>query len=244
MNQVILFESKRMSRNFPSMFFALAFPIMVLVIFGSIYGNEPSDMFDGLGTVDISVPAYTGLILAVAGLMSFPLNMVEYRSRAFLRRLRATPARPTIFLTAQVIVNGLVCVVGIALLIACGFIFYDLSAPERPVAFIGLVVLCCAAMFGLGMIIASFAKSEATALVVANLIYFPMIFLTGATLPLEIMPDGMRNISDFLPLTHGIEALKWAWNDMDIDSLVTPLAVLLGTIVVSGAIAARWFKWE
>ncbi|QSB06868.1 ABC transporter permease [Natronoglycomyces albus] len=244
LNHVVIFESKRMARNFPAMFFALAFPVMVLAIFGGIYGNDPAEELGGFGAVDISVAGYTGLILAVAGLMSFPLGMVEYRSRAFLRRLRATPARPTAFLTAQVIVNGLLCLVGLGILLIVAFTVYGLNTPQRPFAFAGLVLLAAAAMFGLGMMIASFAKSESTALVLANLIYFPMIFLTGATVPLEIMPEGMRRISDLLPMTHAVEALKWAWMDIETDRLVIAIIVLCGTIIVSSVVAAKWFRWE
>src|SRR5215813_11651172 len=97
-----------MTRNFPPLFFGLAFPVMLLALFGGIYGNKPAAQFGGLGTVDVSVPAYVALVLAVAGLTSFPLGMVEYRSRGFLRRLRATPARPSTFLVAQLVVNGIV----------------------------------------------------------------------------------------------------------------------------------------
>lgn len=240
---VLAFESKRMLRNFPPLFFGLAFPVMVLGIFGGIYGNDPSDLWDGLGTVDVSVPAYVGLVLAVAGLMSFPLGMVEYRSRGFLRRLRATPARPTAFLTAQLLVNIVICVLGIGLLIVVGALVFGLHAPARPLAFAGIALLSGAAMFGIGLLIASIARSEQTALVIANLIYFPMIFLTGATVPLELMPDWMRRISDALPLTYAIELLQWAWLDRG-DSIGVALAVLGGTIVICAAGAARLFRWE
>src|SRR6185436_5461161 len=97
-----------------------------------------------------------------------------------------TPAKPVGFLVAQLIVNGLLCVAGIGLLILFGATVYGLHAPEHPWAFAGLVLLSGAAMFGIGMLIASVARSEQTALVIANVIYFPMIFLTGATIPLEL----------------------------------------------------------
>jgi hypothetical protein len=73
------------------------------------------------------------------------------------------------------------------ILLAAGAFFYDLKAPEHPVAFAGLVVLAGAATFGIGMLIASLARTETTAVVLANLVYFPMIFLTGATVPREIL---------------------------------------------------------
>nr|MDT0656835.1 ABC transporter permease [Micromonospora sp. DSM 115978] len=242
--KVLIFEARRMGRNFPTLFFGLAFPVMILAIFGGIYGNEPSEEFDGLGTVDVSVPAYVALVLAVTGLMSFPLGMVEYRSSGFLRRLRATPARPGAFLTAQVLVNGLVSLAGIGLLVAAGAIFFDLSAPAHPVLFVALVLLGGTAMFGLGLLIASVARSETSATIIANLVYFPMIFLTGATVPLEIMPDTMRRISDALPLSYAVEALKWAWLDRGGDGLTLAVVVLAGTVAVSGAVAARLFRWE
>ncbi|MFD0745723.1 ABC transporter permease [Phytohabitans flavus] len=240
---MLAFESKRMLRNFPPMFFGLVFPVMVLGIFGGIYGNDPSDLWDGLGTVDVSVPAYVGLVLAVAGLMSFPLGMVEYRSRGFLRRLRATPAQPSAFLTAQLLVNIVICVVGISLLIVVGTLVFGLHPPARPFAFAGIALLSGAAMFGIGLLIASVARDEQAALVIANLVYFPMIFLTGATVPLELMPGWMRKISDALPLTYAIESLQWAWLDRG-DSIGVSLAVLGGTIVICAAAAARLFRWE
>jgi ABC-2 type transport system permease protein len=241
---VLAFEARRMARNFPPLFFGLAFPVMILAVFGGIYGNKPVAQFGGVGTIDASVPAYVALVLAVAGLMSFPLGMVEYRSRGILRRLRVTPARPGIFLTAQLIVNGLVCLLGIGILLAVAAGVYGLSAPTHPVAFAGVVVLTGAAMFGLGLCIGSLAQSETTAVVIANVIYFPMIFLSGATVPLEVMPAGMRRISDALPLSYGIDALKWAWSDRGADSLPLALAVLTGTVLVCSALSAKLFRWE
>lgn len=242
-SNVLSFETKRMVRNFPALFFGLAFPVMMLGIFGGIYGNEPSELFGGLGTVDVSVPSYIGLVAAVAGLVSFPLGMIELRSRGFLRRLRATPAQPMSFLVAQVIVNAVVYVLGIALLIIVGVLGFGLHAPDNAWAFVGVALLAAAAMFGIGMVIASVAKTEQSALAIAFIIYFPMIFLTGATVPLEVMPDVMQGIAAALPLTYAVDALQWAWTGgSELPGLA--FGVLAGTIVVSGAISAWLFRWE
>ena len=242
--KVLGFEARRMVRNFPTMFFGLAFPVMILAIFGGIYGNDPSPQFDGHGTVDVSVPAYSVMVLAVAGLMSFPLGMVELRARRFLKRLRATPARPGAVLGAQVGVNAVVCLAGIGLLMLAGALIYDLRAPAHPLPFLGLLVLSAGAAFGLGLLIAALAPSETTAVVLANVVFFPMIFLTGATLPREIMPTAMERISDALPLSYAVRALQWAWLDTGGDELPLALGVLGATIVVCAAVAARTFRWE
>ena len=241
---VLAFEARRMTRNFPPLFFGLAFPVMLLALFGGIYGNKPAPQFDGLGTVDVSVPAYVALVLAVAGLTSFPLGMVEYRSRGFLRRLRATPARPGAFLLAQVFVNGLVCLAGIGLLVGVAAVAYHLAAPAHPLAFGCLVVLSAAAMFGIGLLLAAIARTESAATAIGSLVYFPMIFLTGATVPLEIMPKVMRQISDALPLSYAVRALKWAWLDKDPGSVPLALVVLSATIIVCASVGAWLFRWE
>jgi hypothetical protein len=61
-----------------------------------------------------------------------------------------------------------------------------------------------------------------------------MIFLTGATVPMEPMPDTMRR--------YAVDALRWAWLDRDGDSL--GLGVLGGTLAICAAISAWLFRWE
>lgn len=67
--QLAVFEMKLQMRNFLAIFFALVFPPVMLLIFGGIYGNEPQALTGGLGTVDLMIPAYICMIVAVTGLM-------------------------------------------------------------------------------------------------------------------------------------------------------------------------------
>jgi ABC-2 type transport system permease protein len=63
-------------------FFTLLFPLMMLFLFGTIYGNEPSPYFNGYGTVDVSVPAYTSMIIGTTGIMGLTITMSAYRERS------------------------------------------------------------------------------------------------------------------------------------------------------------------
>ena len=73
---------------------------------------------------------------------------------------------------------------------------------------------------------------------------YPMIFLSGATIPLEVMPESVHTISDFLPLTYVVRLLRGLWFGETWGSLVLETGVLIGVLVVSTAIAARLFRWE
>ena len=241
--EAIRFEWRRVLRFFPTVFFALAFPVMMLVLFGSIFGNEPTDFFDGLGTVDVTVPAYMGLVIAVTGLTSLPLTMAEYRDKGVLRRLLVTPANPLTLLLAQLVVNVTLTLVGLVLLVLVGAVFFDLHMAANWAAFVPLLLLVLGSTFSIGFLIAAWAPNERTATSVAMLVYFPMIFLSGATFPLEMMPEGLRTGAKVLPLTWGVDLLQSAWIEDATVNWVLGVAVLAGTAVVCSLLSVRFFRW-
>jgi ABC-2 type transport system permease protein len=107
-------------------FFTLAFPLMILFIFGGIYGNAPSQMFGGLGSVDVSIPAYTGMIIGTSALLSLTITLANYRERGILRRYRATPVSPSAVLGAQLVVLFVMTLVGMGVLVLAGKVFYGM----------------------------------------------------------------------------------------------------------------------
>ncbi|WP_441247887.1 ABC transporter permease [Kitasatospora sp. McL0602] len=241
--RVVRFESLRMARNFAPVFFALAFPVLLLCMFGGIYGNKPSSQFDGRGTVDMSVPAYLVLVVAVTGLMSFPLGLAEYRDRKILKRFRATPVDASAFLLAQGLVNVVLSALGALLLVVVGYAAFGLHAPQAALAAVGALALATLALYAIGGVIAAVAPSERAAVAIANLVYFPMIFLSGATIPLQIFPPAMRAIADVLPATYAVRLLQHAWLGSPTDVALD--VSVLAAVVLAGAVAAvRLFRWE
>jgi ABC-2 type transport system permease protein len=82
--------------------------------------------------------------------------------------------------------------------------------------------------------------------VVSYIVYFLMIFLSGATMPLEIMPENMRFYANALPLTHVVRLLQGTFNGQPLGEQLTAILVLLGVAVVCGGIGAvsyRRRKW-
>lgn len=79
-------------RDFFGVFFALAFPVLMLLIFGGIYGNEPVYPGAATGIMDASVPAYSVMVMGVTGLMSFPLTLAGYKEKKSISGLM--PRRP------------------------------------------------------------------------------------------------------------------------------------------------------
>lgn len=242
--EITITEFKLFTRNFINMFFLLIFPMMLLLMFGGIYGNEPSEMFNGHGTIDVSVPAYMGMVIAVSGIMSLPLVTSSYRERKILKRFRATPMNPLHVIISQVMVNFIMTAVGIILLIIVGKLVFNLQFFGNVLLMIGMFLLAIISIFSLGFLIASIAPNMRSANAIANLVYFPMLFLTGATIPMELMPDTMVKISKVIPLTYVVNGFKKVWMGGTINDILVEIIVLVAITMVCVAISYKYFRWE
>src|SRR5512138_461878 len=103
--KMVWVELKLLTRNPIAVGFTIFFPVLLLFVFGSIWGNQPDPQLAGHGMIDTMVPAYLALIIATTGLMSLPTSLAVRREQGILRRFRATPLRPAVVLGSQVIVN-------------------------------------------------------------------------------------------------------------------------------------------
>ncbi len=237
-------ETKLFLRQPIGAFFTLVFPLMILLLFGSLHGNAPMPEYNGYGTVDVSVPAYIGMIIGTTGIMVLTVTMSAYREKGVLRRLRATPLQPQMILIAQVVVIFMMTVLGMLLLILVAKLVYNLRFDGNPLSVALAFTLCSLSFFSLGFVLAGLMRTARTAQVVGLVILYPMIFLSGAAFPLEMMPDGIRTLSNFLPLTHVVTLLRGLWMG-DAWYQHTPEIIILTSLLVVGIfISAKTFKWE
>lgn len=237
-------ETKLFLREPVGAFFTLAFPLMMLFLFGSIYGNEPSEMFSGYGTIDISVPAYTAMIIATSGLMSITITMAAYRENGVLRRLRTTPVSPLVVLATQVIVVFTMTSLGMVLLVIAGKLVYHMRFEGNVWSVIGGFTLGSLSFFGLGFILASILRTARTAQIVGMVLLYPMLFLSGAGFPRELLPEAIKKVSTFLPLTYVVNLLRGLWIGETWGQHTTETLVLAAMLVVGVLISAKLFRWE
>lgn len=237
-------EVKLFLREPVGAFFTLAFPLMMLFLFGSIYGNEPTPMFGGYGTIDISVPAYTAMIIATSGLMSITITMAAYRENGVLRRLRTTPVSPLVVLAAQVIVVFTMTSLGMVLLIIAGKLVYHMRFDGNAWSALGGFVLGSLSFFGLGFILASVLRTARTAQIVGMVLLYPMLFLSGAGFPRELLPETIKKVSTCLPLTYVVNLLRGLWIGEAWSQHITEVIVLVVMLVAGVLISAKMFRWE
>jgi ABC-2 type transport system permease protein len=225
-------------------FFTLAFPPLLVVLFGAMYGNDPLPMFGGYGSMDVSMPGYTAMILGTVGFLGVPITISGYRESGVLRRFQATPMRPLTYILADIVANLVTTLLGMMGLVIIGWLLYRVQFEGQVMAVILAVVFCGLAMFSIGYLIAGLAPGARTAQVVGMVIFYPMMFLSGASIPLEVMPETIQRIADFLPLTYVVRLLRGLWFGDAWGEHLLETAVLAGVLLVCTALAARFFRWE
>ena len=242
--KLALMEALLYLREPMAWFFTLIFPILLLFLFGSIYGNRPNPFFGGRGTVDYSTPAYMAIIIGSTALMSIPIGLSTYRERGILRRFRATPIRPTAVIGAEVLVHLGMTLLGAALLVVAGRLVYGLHFGGNAVLFILALVLSTLSFFAVGFLVASLAPNARVANVIGMVLYFPNLFLSGATFPTQMFPPAVKAVGNFIPMTHIVRLLQGLWFGDPPGKHLTSLLVLGGLLVVGTVISAATFRWE
>lgn len=225
-------------------FFTIVFPTMMLLLFGAIYGNKPSPLFGGLGTMDVSVPNYIGLIIVTVGLFGVPITTAARREAGVLRRFRATPLHPAAYILSEIVGYCLFALVGMLLLVAVGKGVYNVRFEGNILSVLAGVTLGLLSFFALGYLIASVAPTARVAQVVGMVLAYPMMFLSGAAIPMEVLPARLQEISRFIPLAHVVRLIRGLWLGKSWSRYGTEVAVLVGLLVLGVVIAARTFRWE
>ncbi|MCU0288802.1 MAG: ABC transporter permease [Acidobacteria bacterium] len=237
-------EMKLYFREPIAAFFTLIFPLLMLLLFGAIYGNKPSLFTGGMGYVDNAIPALTALIIATSAMLTLPIQLASYREKKILRRLKATPIRPYAVFFAQVTNIFLMTTMGMIIVGIAGKFIFNAVYPGYIFKFAAAYLFSCLSFFVFGFILAGLFSTTRAALLVGMAIFYPMIFLGGTTVPLEVLPQTLRNYSRFLPLTQVTMLLRGLWQGEGWKAHSTEIIYLAVMIVLGLVLSRRIFRWE
>lgn len=238
-------ESKLFLREPAAAFFTLIFPLLMLFIFGTIYSNAPipggNSAQSAIGNL---IPAFSGMSIGIVGLMPVTITLATYRENGILRRLRTTPVNPLSVMAAQVIVVFVMTVLGVTLLVIAGMAFYHVQFTGNILSLLAGFTLGSLGFFGLGFVLASVMPTARTAQIVGMVLMYPMLILSGAGWPRELMPPAILKVSEFLPLTYVVNLLSGLWNGGTWGAHVTDIIVLVAMLIAGSLISVKLFRWE
>ena len=236
-------EGKLSLRSSDGIIFGIGMPVGVLLLIAVVAGSQSAggadysflqSAFASLLTVGICATAFMGL----------PLTIADYRDKKILKHFFATPIRPFMILSVQVVIGMLTSFFSAALVTILAVFGFGYRMEGDPFLFIGAFLLVMLSMYSIGMILASLCKTVKIANVVTTFVYFPMLFLSGATIPFELFPDTVQKVCNVLPLTHGIKLLKAVSLNMWSQEIWISVALLIVFAVVGCILSVVSFKWD
>lgn len=191
---------------------------------------------------------FSGMIgFAILGLGLFgPVNYFpQMKKQGILRRLHITPIRVWEYFMASVISNAAIGLFSIAIMFGVAFTWFDFSLAGNVVELMAVVVLGIIVIFGIGLAIGGWAKNENQAAPLANIVAFPMMFLSGTFFPRFLMPEWLQSATAYLPLTPVIDSIRLiATEGKHLVDIGAQLGLIAIWVAIIYAIAFRVFRWE
>jgi ABC-2 type transport system permease protein len=229
-------------RNRVAVFWNIVFPIGLMLLFGALYGKQ-KDVIPYLAT------GMVVLSLLANGLIGNAATMAIWRERGILRRIQTTPLPLWQLLLARIVAQSIVMIGQALLLIGTSVVVfgakYDIGNLIRAIP---SVVVGALLFMAFGQALAALVRKTESVNIVAQVIYFPLMFLGGLMIPLSQLPDYLQTIGKYLPSALIADLIRTPMLGLGAADMTLPLATtLLGVVVyfaVTVFIATRFFKWS
>ena len=243
------FENRTFWRNPAAAFFTFVFPLMFLVIFNLIFGDEDVELARGLTVTgsQFYVPAIAAFSVITACYTNVAMTVATSRDLGILKRVRGTPLAPSSYLVARVIQAAFIALLLVAVVTAAGALLYGVDLQTGKLPALALTILVGAASFAaLGLAITAAIPNAGAAPAVVNASIFPLLFISDIFIPLENAPGWVLSVAKVFPIWHysnamqtafnpAIEGAGFEWGDLAIVAAWGAAGLLL---------AIRFFSWE
>jgi ABC-2 type transport system permease protein len=230
-------------RNRTARFLTVLLPVMFLVIFVSVFGNQHV----GPGHVKTStyyVPGIAALAVLSAGFSNLVISVVAQREQGILKRRRATPVPSAVLIGARAITSLVIAVVVTGIVVGIGSGAYGVHVAAGGLAAllvsvaVGTLALAC-----VGYAVSGLVSRQDSAQPAVLAITLPLSFISGVYIPQVNLPGTLAQIAEVFPVEHLVAAMSRgflpggsgvAWGD---------LAVVAAWGVGGLLFAVRRFRW-
>ena len=195
--------------------------------------------------IDFLLPGMLGMNLMGGGLWGVGYVLADMRIRKLLKRFLATPMRKRDFLLSVLISRMIFTVPEVLVLLGFGWLVFDVKNHGSPIALVLLIVYGAACFGGLGLLVASRAKTIETVSGLMNLVMLPMYLLSGVFFSSERFPEWMQPVIKMLPLTAMNDALRGVMLEgKSLAELGSELVVLGVWGIIPFVLALKIFRWR
>jgi imidazolonepropionase-like amidohydrolase/ABC-type multidrug transport system permease subunit len=236
---LVTMDLKLALRNRSVIFFNYLFPLVFFFIFGqAMHGERGAAM-----TIVISMVLIIGIL--GNGLMGAGIRAVQEREANILRRYKVTPITPAPLLIASIVTGWILYLPNVILIFALAHFIYSMPWPQSLGSVFIFVTISIVGMRAIGLILASVVNSMQESQLLVQLVYLPMLFLSGATFPTSMFPQWLLEITYFLPATYMVQGIEGMLKqNQGVAQNIQPVLALILTAFVGLFISYKLFRWE
>lgn len=195
--------------------------------------------------VDFIVPGIIAMTLMMAGMFGLNMEVVKYREKGILRRIKVSPLPLSRFLGSGILVSLIFALIQTVLLLIVGVLAFKININGNYFNMAFVVIFGTLSFVALGFLVASISHSLKTAEMLTNAITMPMMFLAGVFFPLQILPTALVIIAQCLPLYYFGHALREVMvGGASLLSVWVDLVVLAGMGIACFLASIKFFRWE
>src|SRR5579862_4632969 len=218
-------------------FFNYLFPLIFFFMFAQLFHAEQGGAIIQVLTMVLSI----GIL--GSGFFGAGIRAVQDRETNILRRFKVAPVSAAPMLVASLLTGVLNFLPSAVLMILLSHFIYGMAFPTRWISLLVFVSLGVLAFRGLGLIIASVVNSAQESQIVIQLLYFPMLFLSGTTIPITILPNWVQLVVQFIPLTYVVNGMQAiVWRSETLAQNVAGAGALLISTVLATFLAVKLFR--
>jgi len=225
-------------RNRMFFFFSVFFPLGMFFLYAGVFAKG----------VPHVVRFFLGPVISFNVMGSFwglSAMLVMFREQGILRRFHVTPVTAADMLASSVLANFVLTIPTVCLELFLARTLYHVSDLGNLVSVAVLVAAGIVSFGSLGLVVASVTNTMQETQVLNQIIWLPLIFLSGATLPLPFLPKAVQAIGVFLPATYLVTGLQGAiYSSFPVWKLLVQLLSLACWAVLTFFVAAQLFRWE
>jgi ABC-type multidrug transport system permease subunit len=237
---LIIIDLKLALRLRTVIFFNYLFPLIFFFTFGQILNANHNPR--GITQV-ITMSIALGIL--GNGLFGAGIRTLQERELNILRRYKVTPITPGPLLVASMVTGWMIFLPYIILLLTLSFFIYHMDWPHNVVSLLVFVSLGLVAFRAIGLVIASVANTMQEGTILVQLLYFPMLFLSGATIPASEFGWAMQIVSGFIPATYLVRGIQGIiLHDQNLVSTASSILALIVTLLLGWFVGVKLFRWE
>ena len=244
-------EVKQFFRDGNSALWNFAFPVILLVIFGSIFGGQ--ELAPGISFAQYFVAGMIASGVVYTSFQNLGIAIPLEREDGTLKRLQGTPMPKSSYFLGKVGTVLLIYVVQVVLLIAVGVAFYDLNLPQTATqwwTFVWASTLGLLCWTLLGVAVSVLPRTGRGASAIISPIVLVLQFTSGVFMPFNQLPHWMQVFSSFFPLKWLTQAMRSVFLPPEAESIEIAgwelgrcAAMLGGWCVIGAVLAVAFFRW-